>query len=212
MNAQLIDDRVKAIKAAKDREDYAEAVGLAISLVHDTSGGAHPIVRQLEEANRARDWTMQSGAVSAVLKLHEHGVLVSPALRIAHEIEGDVLKIAQGHLLLAEQASSDSTSRTIHLAITAALAGATLEDALRRIADGGSVSYDPTNTSLSKLQAALYQPSRGVQFIDAGENKNITAWGETRNNADHGHFAKLTITDVSALLFGTRSFIDKHLP
>lgn len=211
MDAELINVRVNAIKTAQDREDYAEAVGLAISLVHDTAGGTHPIVRQLQEANQARDWMMQRGAVSATLKLHEHGVLVSPALRIAHEIEGDVLNIAQGHLSLAEQAS-DATSRTIHLAITAALAGATLEDALRRIADGGGVSYDATNTSLSKLQTALYQPSKGIQFIDAGENKNITAWGETRNNADHGHFAKLTITDVSALLFGTRSFIDKHLP
>jgi hypothetical protein len=58
----------------------------------------------------------------------------------------------------------------------------------------------------------MYQPSKGVEHISNSENKQITAWGDTRNKADHGKFSELTQTEVISIIIGTRAFIDKHLP
>jgi hypothetical protein len=43
------------------------------------------------------------------------------------------------------------------------------------------------------------------------ENKQITAWGDTRNKADHGKFAEITQTEVITMIMGIRSFLDKNL-
>jgi len=112
--------------------------------------------------------------------LCEEGSLKSPRLAIAREIEGDILDIAQAQVQAAET-SRDSAQKQLQLAIAAFLSGASLEDALRRLADADGVAYDTQRTSVSKLQAALFQPSKQVEVISTSENKQITAWGDTRN-------------------------------
>lgn len=98
------------------------------------------------------------------------------------------------------------------MAIAAFLAGASLEDALRRLCDAQGIAYDVGRTSISKLQLALYQPSKKIEAISVSENKQITAWGDTRNKADHGRFGEITHTEVVAMVLGVRAFLDKHLP
>ena len=73
-------------------------------------------------------------------------------------------------------------------------------------------AYDQQRTSIAKLQGALYQPSNQVELISLSENKQITVWGDTRNKADHGKFAEITQTEVTAMVIGVRAFVDKHLP
>ena len=73
---------------------------------------------------------------------------------------------------------------------------------MRRLCDARSIPYDAQKTSLAKLQMALYQPSKQIEVISSGENKQITAWGETRNNADHGCFDKITHSEVIAMVLG----------
>ena len=74
------------------------------------------------------------------------------------------------------------------------------------------LAYDVQRTSLSKLQAVLFQPSKQIEVISSSENKQITAWGDTRNKADHGQFSEITHAEVVAMVMGVRAFIDKHLP
>ena len=62
--------------------------------------------------------------------------------------------------------------------------------------------YDAQRTSISKLQAVLFQPSKQIEVISASENKQITAWGDTRNKADHGRFSEITHTEVVAMVMG----------
>ena len=102
--------------------------------------------------------------------------------------------------------------KQLQLAIAAFLAGAALEDALRRMCDAGGITYDPQRTSLSTLQAELYQPSKGINAISKSENDYIVAWGKTRNNADHGRFSEITYAEVLSMVLGVRGFIDRHLP
>jgi hypothetical protein len=74
-----------------------------------------------------------------------------------------------------------------------------------------NLAYDTQRSSIAKLQAALYQPSKQVEVISQSENKQITAWGDTRNKADHGRFSEITQTEIVVMIMGVRSFIDKHL-
>src|SRR5713101_4760868 len=139
--------------------EYFEAASLAQSVLYDTVGGGHPLMAALESALKAADWSRAVAASRGLVTLYDEGALKSPRLAIAREIEGDILDIAQAQVQAAET-SRDGTQKQLQLAIAAFLAGASLEDALRRLCDARGVSYDAQRTSLSKLQAALFQPSK----------------------------------------------------
>ncbi len=188
-----------------------EAASLAESVLYDTVGRNHPLMAALGDALKSNDW-LKAGAVSrSVVTLYDEGGLRSPRLAIAHEIEGEILDIAQEQVEASEK-NADETQKQLQLAIAAFLAGAALEDALRRLCDARAVKYDPQRTSISTLQAALYQPREQIEVISRSENKQITAWGETRNNADHGRFSEITYAEVLAMVIGVQGFIDRHLP
>ncbi|MBN8279935.1 MAG: hypothetical protein J0M16_04955 [Gammaproteobacteria bacterium] len=192
-------------------DGYIEAGTLGQSVVHDTIGGAHPIMATLDQAIANGTWIKLRGSCQTLITLYEQGALRSPRLTIAREIEGDVLDIAQTQVQAAEK-TTDPAQKQVQLAIGAFLAGAAIEDALRRLCDVHRVSYDPQFSSIAKLQAALYQPSKGIEIISKSENKHISAWGDTRNKADHGKFSDITLTEVTAMIFGGRTFIETHLP
>lgn len=191
--------------------EYLEAGGLALTVLHDTVGGTHPLGSVLDTALKTTDWTGALAATRGVVTLYEQGALKSPRLAIAHQIEGDLLDIAQAQAEAAEK-TKDSNQKQLHLAIASFLAGAALEDALRRLCDARGIAYDACRTSLAKLQAALYQPANNLEVISVSENKQITVWGDTRNKADHGRFGEITQTEVVSMLMGVRAFLDKHLP
>lgn len=188
-----------------------EAASLAQSVIHDTVGGNHPIMTALEDGLKSNDWMKTVAACRSVVTLYGEGGLSSPRLAIAHEIEADILNIAEEQIKAAEK-NTEATHKQLQLGIAAFLAGAALEDALRRLCDARGVGYDPQRTSISTLQAALYQPSKQIEVISRSESKQITVWGETRNNADHGRFSEITHTEVLTMFMGVRAFIDKHLP
>ena len=191
--------------------EYLEAASLAQTVLHDTVGGSHPLSATLKGALEKADWALAVAAGRAVIKLFEEGGLTSPRLLIAHEIEGDILEIAQSQVQAAEKAS-DSAQKEVHLAISAFLAGAALEDALRRLCNARDITYDTHRESISKLQSALFQPGKQIEVISSSENKQITAWGDTRNKADHGKFSEITQTEVFSMVIGIRAFTDRHLP
>jgi hypothetical protein len=217
----MTSDEDKAIKSRIERirqlvrddqgtVEYYEAASLAQSVLYDTVGGSHPIMSALEKAVASTDYTKAVGASKSVLVLYDQGALKSPRLTIAREIESDFLDIAQLQAQAAE-ASKDQTQKQVQLGIAAFLAGASLEDALRRLCDSHSLPYDPQRSSISKLHACLFQPSKQIELISQSENKQITVWGDTRNKADHGKFTEITLTEVVTMIMGVRSFIDKHL-
>lgn len=212
---KIIKDRIERIRRLTEPGNasvqYFEAGGLALTVLHDTVGGSHPLAGVLDKALRDRDWPVTLGATRSVIALVEQGGLTNPRLAIAHEIEGSLLDLALAQAQAAES-NNDPGQKQLQLAIAAFLAGAALEDALRRLCDAHTVSYDVARTTIAKLQAALYQPSKGIEHISNSENKQITAWADTRNKADHGKFSELTQTEVIAIVMGTRAFIDKHLP
>ena len=211
----LFKGRINQIKSLVDDKQgsnaYLEAGALALTILHDMVGGSHPLLAVLDNALKSKDWAGALAASRAVVTLYEQGGFKSPRLAIAHEIEGSLLDIAQAQAQAAE-VNKDAGQKQIQLAVAAFLAGAALEDALRRLCDAHGVTYDPARSTTSKLQAGLYQPSKNVEHISNSENKQITSWGDTRNKADHGKFSELTQTEIISIIIGTRGFVDKYLP
>jgi hypothetical protein len=205
-------DKIRGLNGEEqDYKEVYEAGSLALTVLFDTVGGNHPLVAVVNDGLKSTNWAKLLAANRAVVTLYDEGGLQSPRLKIAHEIEGDLLEIAQAQAQAAE-ASKDATQKQVQLGIAAFLAGASLEDALRRLCDARGIVYDTGRTSISKLQSALYQPAKQIEVISASENKQITAWGDTRNKADHSHFGEITHTEVVAMVLGVRAFIEKHLP
>jgi hypothetical protein len=212
---EAIRERIELIKELtkgyQGPSEFLEAGGLALTVLNDTVGGSHPLCAVLDNALKSGDVSGARAASLGIVTLYEQGSLKSPRLAIAHEIEGDLLDIAQAQAQAAET-NRDTNQRQLQLAIASFLAGASLEDALRRLCDAQGIAYDVERTSISKLQSALYQPSKKIEVISTSENKQITAWGDTRNKADHGHFGEITHTEVVAMVTGVRAFLDKYLP
>jgi hypothetical protein len=188
-----------------------EAGTLALSILHDTVGDGHPLAAAIRPAVEKGDWISLTGSCRTIVTLFTDGGLQNPRLRIVHELDADILIVAKNQLRAAD-GTADIQQKQLRLATAAFLAGAALEDALRRLRDSRGVAYDASNTSLSKLVQALYSPSTGVEIITLADNKNITAWGETRNNADHGRFSLLTVTDVTVMTMGVEAFLNRYLP
>ncbi|TKB77619.1 MAG: hypothetical protein E8D42_16120 [Nitrospira sp.] len=207
-------DRISKIRfltsAEQGASQYLEAASLALTVLHDTVGGSHPLYSVLDNSLKKNDYGVALAASRGVATLFEQGSLKSPRLTIAHEIEGDLLDIANTQAQAAEM-TKDLNHKQLHLAIAAFLTGASLEDALRRLCDANGIAYDVGKTTISKLQTVLYQPAKHIEIISASDNKQITTWGDSRNKADHGRFAEITQTEVVTMLMGVRAFIDRYL-
>ena len=210
----VIQERIEkmcGLLQSKLTKDAHEAAILGQTVLHDTIGGSHPIMQQLSNAIEASDHSRLVAAIQGVITLYEQEMLKSPRLSIAREIEGDILDIAQAQVQAAES-NNNVEQKALQLAVAAFLAGAAIEDALRRLCDAHGASYDVQKSTISKLQSALYKPSEQIEIISRSENKQITAWADTRNKADHGKFSDITHTETLAMVMGVRSFIEKHLP
>jgi hypothetical protein len=208
-----IAERVRMVKMLSDSEngDYHEAVLLALTVVHETAGLGHPLAVNLTKlAANPSSFSDMRAACRTLVTLFGQGALGNKALKIAREIEGDFLAAAEAQVKAAE-ATTDANARQLRLAVAAFVAGAVLEDGLRRLCDKHGAEYEAGRTSLAKLQTALYQPGKGIEHIDTGENKLITAWGDTRNEADHGHFDKLGLVEVGMMVTGVRDFLSRRL-
>ena len=214
----VIQNRIEKIRDLIEggKEELLQAVSLAQSIVYDIRGDNHPLMEALDQGLRLLYMSRlpSEPAVAAcrsVIALYEQGGLSSPRMEIAHEIEGDILDIAQKQVEMSE-GNTDVAHKQLQIGIAAFLAGAALEDALRRLCDANGISYNLQRTSISTLREALYQPSKQIEVISQSENKQITAWGDTRNKADHGRFSEIIHSEVLSMVIGVRGFIDKHLP
>ena len=204
-------EELRKLNKSPSQFSVPTVIGLSQTLVYNTVGTNHPLMKVLDHALKSKNWFDAFAASRSVVTLYDKGGLSSPRLAIAHEIEGDILDIAQGQFEASER-NSDPAHKQLQLGIAAFLAGAALEDVLRRLCAAHGVNYNPQRTSISGLQTALYQPTNQIEVISGSENKQITAWGDIRNKADHGRFSEITPSEVLPMVIGVRGFIDKYLP
>jgi hypothetical protein len=86
------------------------------------------------------------------------------------------------------------------------LAGAVLEDTLRKLCDKHSIGYG-AKTKIDALNSDLAK----VNAYDKLIQKEITAKADLRNNADHGHFDKVRAQDVADMVRWIRRFVTENL-
>ena len=89
--AEVIKSRVAEIRRlSTDHQgstEWFEAANLALSVLHDTVGGNHPLISAIRDALGKADYSRAVAAARAVVTLYASGGLTSPRLAIAHELD-----------------------------------------------------------------------------------------------------------------------------
>lgn len=119
------------------------------------------------------------GVVRAAQRDFDSGLLFDLRSLVAAELIGDFVE--QAKQLLREG----------YYVPAASLAGAVLEDSLRKLC----AAKDITVPHVTKIDALNSELAR-AQIYDKLVQKRITALADIRNNADHGHFDKFNKEDV----------------
>jgi hypothetical protein len=131
------------------------------------------------------------GVVKSLRTAWEAGYLDTVRELIHGETFADFLDMAD-HLL--KESYKDAA---------AVIAGGVLEQHLRALCVKHGVSPVPGN--LNALNTALYHKAYESDWM-----KQITAWGDIRNNAAHGHYDKVKAEMVEPMVASIRTFISMH--
>ncbi len=91
----------------------------------------------------------------------------------------------------------------------AMLAGAVLESTLRKMCEVRSIPTDKQD-KIGTLNNKLAKEHKPPAYSSA-YHKQIIAWADLRNNADHGHFDQYDREQVAAMIGGVRDFAARHL-
>ena len=174
----------------------AELLMRARNLIRRTCGEESDHYRDLLELSKGLEPYIPrlQGVLLAARDDFEQGRLSDLRRLIEAEVLGDLLE--QAEALLAAG----------YYIAAASIAGAILEDTLRKLCDAHRISY-PSKTKIDSLNAELAK--NGVYNKLA--QKQITALADIRNNADHGKPESFMREDVEHMLRWVRAFAADHL-
>lgn len=183
------------------QNDYYRFRTESMNLVRRSCGGDSDHYRELNRIAETKDTSTNSyyfahcfGVLEAAQRDFEAGLLFDMRALITAEVLGDFIE--QSEVLLASGYHVPAAS----------LAGAVLEDTLRKLCDKHDITV-PASTKIDKLNADLARA--GV--YDKLVQKRIIAIADVRNKADHGHFDQFTKTDVEDMVKWVRSFCADYL-
>lgn len=129
------------------------------------------------------------GVLEAAYRDYKGGMIFQVRAMVAAEVFDDFLEQAE-HLF----------EQGFHVP-AASLAGAVLEDMLRKLSEAKGISVSD-KSSIDKLNTELAKAG----IYDKLVLKRITAIADVRNNADHGYFDKFKKEDVEDMLRWVRRF------
>jgi len=140
-----------------------------------------------------------TGIISVLksLKIAFESNLLSEINELIHaDIFNDFLEMAE---YLLSEGYKDSA---------AVMVGGVLEDHLKKLCQKNSIPIiksDGTPIKTNQLNSDLYN----AKIYNRGDNKNITAWLEIRNNAAHAKYSEYSEEQVKISLQGIRDFISR---
>jgi hypothetical protein len=123
-----------------------------------------------------------------------------PSLR--REVFSDFLDMA-AHLLEKYHHPSAATSAGV-------LAGATLEEYLRKLADANGIATANSGGEPVKAES-LNTELRAEGAYDLSEQMQVTAWLDLRNKAARGRRDEFSADQVRLMIQGVRDFTVRHL-
>lgn len=184
-----------------DKVDYLRFRTEALNLVRRACGESSDHYRELrrlaedkDSANNSYYMNVCLGALQAAERDFSAGLLFDLKALVQAELLGD----------FTDQAET-LVNEGYHVP-AASLAGAVLEDALRKLCHARGLPV-PEKTKIDRLNADLAKAS----VYDKLVQKRITALADIRNNADHGHFDKFTPEDVVDMVKWLRRFTADYL-
>ena len=90
----------------------------------------------------------------------------------------------------------------------AVLTGSVLEEHLRKLAEKSNVAV--TNDDGKPRNAEAINTDLGKEAYGVGEQKQVTAWLDLRNDAAHGHYDEYEHSRVAVMIDGVRDFLNRH--
>lgn len=145
------------------------------------------------------------GMIVGLKSDYESGMLRS----IAEMIETNVVA---DYLTQAEQLLKDNKNGAHPYGPAAVLAGAVLEDGLRRLC---ARQIPPISTNKPggnpKTMGTLIDDLKNVGLFNELKAKELRAWADIRNAAAHGRFEDFTKDGVERLIAGVQSFLADNL-
>lgn len=154
---------------------------------------------ELSKYNKAKifDSDKWLGILQAVYDNLQYGMLSNVQELVAAEIFTDLSEMAEYLIMQGYQVPAVS------------IAGAILEDALRKVCVKNSITWDGAS-SISKLNLILYQNN----VYDKAQFGQVDAWGKLRNKVDHHDFIdmnEIDVNDANRLVSGVRDFISRYI-
>lgn len=134
------------------------------------------------------------GVLEAAYNDFKEGFLFDMRSLISAELLGDFLE--QAEILLREE----------YYIPAASLAGAVLEDSLRKLSEKNDIEI-PEKTKIDALNISLAKADIYNKLVQ----KQITAFADIRNNADHGRYDKFKKEDVEDMIKWVRRFERDYL-
>lgn len=181
--------------------DYLRFRTEAMNLVRRSCGEKSDHYRELKRLAEAKESSNNSfflvhcfGVLEAAQRDFDGGMLFDMRSLIAAELLGDFLE------------QSEALLQAGYHVPAASLAGAVLEDTLRKLCEKSSIAT-PASTKLDQLNAELARAG----IYDKLVQKRITALADIRNNADHGHFDKFKKADVDDMVKWVQRFSADYL-
>jgi len=175
--------------------DYQQFRAEVENLVNRVCGGDSAHAKSLRQlADKNYSFANIYGVLKAAYQDYEDGFLIELKRLVRADLLDDFL--SQAEMLL---------DQGYHVP-AASLAGAILEDTLRKLCDVNSISY-PDKTKIDALNVELAKKDIYDKLIQ----KEITAKADLRNNADHGKFADVREADVRDMVRWVRRFVTERL-
>jgi len=178
-------------------EPFSEWQSQSLAYLSNLLGPNHVYLQKFEEQVKqayTSHVSIGKGILKAVKEDIQGGYLKKIESLVSADIFSDFLEMAE---YLLSQGYKDSA---------ASLAGAVLEDGLRRISSNRGVKLKSQEdiSSLNQKLADAVVYNRLTQ-------KKIQVWGHIRNNADHGKFSEYSEKDIEDMLKGIRDFLYQYL-
>jgi len=184
-----------------ENADYLRFRTEALNLIRRACGEDSDHYRELRRIAEGKGTSLNSyyyrdcfGILQAAMRDFSRGLLFEVRNLVAAELFVDFLEQAE-HLV----------QNGFHVP-AASLAGAVLEDGLRKLSAKANLEV-PEKTKIDRLNADLARAGVYSKLVQ----KNITAYADIRNNADHGHFDKFTSSDVESMVAWVGRFLTEHL-
>jgi len=177
-------------------DDYFRFRTEAMNLVRRTCGPDSDHYRELKRLAEAKESATNPfylvhclGVLEAAQRDFDAGLLFDLRALIAADVLGDFIEQAEQLLAAGYHVPA------------ASLAGAVLEDMLRKLCEKHGVPV-PASTKIDRLNTDLAK----ADVYDKLVLKRITSLADIRNNADHGHFDRFHRHDVDDMVNWVKRF------